>query len=119
MPDLSPEARARASRTVEVCAVFAEHAETIVAALPDVPADHVLVAVVDHEHAFTGTHHVETAAMVERVSELEGPAGWAMVFTPGATVGDVRRRTAEMADIAGQRIAAIDRITARRGNASS
>jgi hypothetical protein len=31
-------------------------------------------------------------------------------------VDDVRRRTAEMADIAGKRIAAIDRITARRGD---
>ena len=116
MPDLSPEARARAGRTIEVAAVFAQHAETIVAALPDVPEGHVLVAVVDHEHAFTGTHHVEKATMVERVPELEGPDGWAMVFTPGATVADVRRRTAEMADIAARRIAAIDRIVARRSD---
>ncbi|HEY8828437.1 MAG TPA: hypothetical protein VIM17_11845 [Jatrophihabitantaceae bacterium] len=117
MPDLSPEARARAGRTIDVAAVFAEHAETIVAALPDVPDGHVLVAVVDHEHMFTGTHHVEKATMVGRVPELEGPDGWAMVFTPGATAADVRRRTTEMADIAGRRIAAIDRITARRGDA--
>ncbi|MFN2519296.1 MAG: hypothetical protein ABR604_09715 [Jatrophihabitantaceae bacterium] len=119
MPDLSPEARARAGRTIDASAVFAEHAEAIVAALPDVPDGHVLVAVVNREHAFTGTHHVAQATMVERVPELEGPDGWAMVFTPGATVGDVRRRTAEIAGIAGKRIAAIDRITARRGNSSS
>ncbi|PZS13667.1 MAG: hypothetical protein DLM57_16120 [Pseudonocardiales bacterium] len=117
MPDLSPQARARAGRTIDVSAVFAENAEAIVAALPDVPDGHVLVAVVDHQHVFAGTHHVEKATMVERVPELEGPEGWAMVFTPGATVGDVRRRTAEMAEIAGRRIAAIDRITARRGDA--
>jgi hypothetical protein len=114
VPDLSPEARARATRTVEVAEVFAAHAELIVAELPHVPAGHVLVAVVDHAHDFSGTHHVEKATMVERIPELEGPGGWAMVFTPGASVADVRRRTAEMADIAGQRIAAIDRITARR-----
>lgn len=114
MPDLSPEARARAGRTIEVAGVFAAHAEVIVAALPDVPEGHVLIALVDHQHEFAGTHHVEKATMVERVPELEGPDGWAMVFTPGATVADVRRRTAEMADIAGRRIAAIDRITARR-----
>lgn len=114
MPDLSPEARGRASRTVEVAAVFAENAQAIVAALPDVPEGHVLVAVVDHDHTFAGTHHVEKATMVERVPELEGPEGWAMVFTPGATVADVRRRTSEMADIAGKRIAAIERINARR-----
>jgi hypothetical protein len=115
VPDLSPEARARAGRTIEVAAIFADHADVIVAALPDVPEGHVLIALVDHEHQFSGTHHVEKATMVERVPELEGPDGWAMVFTPGATVADVQRRTAEMADIASKRIAAIDRITARRG----
>lgn len=115
MPDLSPEARARAGRTVEVAAIFAAHAETIVAALPDVPAGHVLVALVDHAHRFAGTHHVDKGEMAARVPELEDPDGWAMVFTPGVTAADVRRRTGEMADIAQQRIAAIDRITARRG----
>jgi hypothetical protein len=115
MPDLSPEARARAGRTVEVSAVFAAHADEIVAALVDVPDGHVLIALVDHEHHFSGTHHVEKATMVERIPELEGPEGWAMVFSPGATIADVERRTSEMADIAGKRIAAIDRITARRG----
>lgn len=117
MPDLSPEAKARASRTVEVAEVFADNAEVIVAALRDVPDSHVLVALVDDTHAFTGTHHVEKASMVERVPELE-QGGWAMVFTPGASLEDVRRRTAEMADIAQQRIAAIDRITARRAAGS-
>lgn len=115
MPDLSPEAKARASRTVEVAEVFAEHAETIVAALPEVPDGHVLIALVDDSHAFVGTHHVEQANMVERIPELE-QGGWAMVFTPGVTVEDVRRRTAEMADIAGQRVAAIDRILTRRSS---
>ena len=116
MPDLSPQARARAGRTIEVAAIFSDHAEVIVAALPDVPEGHVLIALVDHRHEFSGTHHVEKATMVERVPELEGPDGWAMVFTPGATLADVRRRAAEMADIAGRRIAAIDRITARRAD---
>lgn len=116
MADLSPQARARAGRTIEVAAVFAEHAEVIVAALPDTPAGHVLVAVVDQTHSFTGTHHVEKANLVEQVPKLEADAGggWAMVFTPGASVEDVRRRTGEMAEIAGARIAAIDRILARR-----
>ena len=113
MPDLSPGARARAGRTIEVAEIFAANADRIVAALPDVPDGHVLVALVDDAHAFTGTHHVEKATMVARVPELE-QGGWAMVFTPGASADDVRRRTAEMADIARKRIAAIDRITARR-----
>jgi hypothetical protein len=37
-----------------------------------------------------------------------------MVFSPGADAETVRRRTGEMATIAEQRIAAIDRINARR-----
>jgi hypothetical protein len=115
MPDLSPEAKARASRTVEVAEVFADNADLIVAALTDVPDGHVLVALVNDGHAFTGTHHVEKATMVDRVIELE-QGGWAMVFTPGATAEDIRRRTTEMAGIAQQRIAAIDRITARRAS---
>lgn len=116
MADLSPEARARAGRTIEVAAVFAEHAEVIVAALPGTPAGHVLVAVVDETHRFTGTHHVDKQNLVERVPQLEADAGggWAMVFTPGASVEDVRRRTGEMAEIADARIAVIDRILARR-----
>jgi hypothetical protein len=114
MPDLSPQARERARRTVGVADVFADHAEQIEAAVADVPEGHVLVAVVDAEHRFTGTHHVSTAELVNRVTELEGPGGWAMVFSPGADAESVRRRTEEMASIAGQRVAAIDRITARR-----
>ncbi|MDP9117401.1 MAG: hypothetical protein M3O28_09180 [Actinomycetota bacterium] len=114
MPDLSPEGRARAAHTVEVAAVFAAHAEAIVGALDEVPTGHVLVAVVDAEHSFIGTHQVDTSEMVTSVPALEGPGGWAMVFTPGATVADVCRRTTEMADIAAQRVAAIDRITARQ-----
>jgi hypothetical protein len=112
--DFSPEARERAHRTVLVADVFADNAEVIVAALPDVPAGHVLVAVVDPNHAFSGTHHVERARLVERVPQLEDGGGWAMVFSPGSSVRDVRRRTDEMASIASQRAAAIDRINARR-----
>jgi hypothetical protein len=37
-----------------------------------------------------------------------------MVFSPGATIADVQRRTTEMASLARQRMAAIDRINARR-----
>lgn len=113
MPDLSPEAKARAVRTIEVATVFADNAELIVAELPDVPDGHVLVALVDADHAFVGTHHVEKANLVERVPQIESD-GWAMVFSPGASVEDVRRRTTEMGDIARARIAAIDRILSRR-----
>ena len=116
MPVLSPEAKARAVRTIDVAAVFADNAEVIVARLDDVPGTHVLVALVDTEHEFTGTHHVDKAELVQRVPELEGE-GWAMVFSPGATVDDVQRRSAEMADIARARIAAIDRILGRRAGA--
>jgi hypothetical protein len=113
--DFSPEARERAHRTVLVADVFADNAEMIVAALPGVPDGYVLVAVVDPGHAFTGTHHIPQTELVERVPELEHGGGWAMVFSPGSSVDDVRRRTDEMASIATQRAAAIDRIIARRG----
>ena len=112
--DFSPEARERAHRTVLVADVFADHAEVIVAALPDLPDSHVLVAVVDPDHAFGGTHRVDRAELVERVPQLEDGGAWAMVFSPGVSAKDVRRRTDEMASIAAQRAAAIDRILARR-----
>ena len=114
MPDLSLAARERARRTILVAGVFGAHAEEIAAAVLDVPEGHVLVAVVDAEHIFTGTHQVSTAELVETVPAVEGPGGWAMVFSPGADAAHVRRRTADMADIAAQRLAAIDRIRARR-----
>jgi hypothetical protein len=112
--DFSPEARERAHRTVLVADVFADHAEIIVAELSNLAGSAVLVAVVDSGHSFAGTHHVERTELVERVPQLEVGGGWAMVFSPGVNADDVRRRTDEMASIAAQRAAAIDRINAKR-----
>ena len=113
--DFSPAARDRAHRTVAAAGVFAEHAEHIVSAADLVAEGYVLVAVVSAEHELVGTHHVDQGEIVERVPRLEGDGGWAMVFSPGTTVADVRRRTGEMAGIAAQRAAIIDRLIARRG----
>ena len=112
--DLSPEARERAHRTILVADVFADNADTIVAELTNLPDGSVLVAVVAADHSFTGTHHVERADLVERVPQLEDGGGWAMVFSPGVNAEDIRKRTDEMASIAQQRAAAIDRINAKR-----
>ena len=112
--DFSPEARERAHRTILVADVFADNAEVIVAELTGVADDAVLVAVVDGSHKFSGTHHVERANLVERVPQLEDGGGWAMVFSPGVSAADIRKRTDEMASIAQQRAAAIDRIIAKR-----
>ncbi|HEY2298797.1 MAG TPA: hypothetical protein VGH43_13775 [Jatrophihabitans sp.] len=112
--DFSLEARERAHRTILVADVFADHADVIVAELPNVADDAVLVAVVDSAHAFRGTHHVDRADLVERVPELESGGGWAMVFSPGVSADDIRRRTDEMASIAQQRAKVIDRINAKR-----
>ena len=99
---------------VAVAAVFADNAEQIVAALPELADEHVLVVVVDAQHELAGMHHVAQADLVMRVPELETAGGWAMVFSPSSTVEDVRRRAQEMASIAEKRAAAIDRIIARR-----
>ena len=112
--DLSPEARDRAQRTVVVADVIADNAEVIVAALPDLADEHVLVVVVDAQHTLSGMHQVKQSDLVMRVPELETAGGWAMVFSPQSTVLDVRRRAQEMASIAEKRAAAIDRILARR-----
>lgn len=111
-PRFSPEARARAERTIDVAEVFVANLDAILDALPYVPDGFVLVGIVDAEHNFTGLHQIATATMVDEVPQLEGD-GWAMVFPPGTTREDVERRTAELADINRQRIAAIDRIAAR------
>jgi hypothetical protein len=114
--DYSPEARAAAQDKARAAGVFAEHAEVIVAALPEVPDGHVLVAIVDDDHAFSGTHHVLQTEIVARVPELEGEGGWAMVFTVGSDVDDVRRRTEEMGTLARRRAEMITRILARKGS---
>ncbi len=111
--DFSPEAREAAHRKARAAGVFADHAEHIVAALPDLPDGHVLVAVVDDGHAFTGTHHVAQGELAARVPELEG-AGWAMVFTVGTDADGVRRRTDEMGTLARRRAEMITRILTRR-----
>ncbi len=111
--DYSPQARTAAEGKARAAAVFAEHAEVIVDALPDVPTGHVLVAVVDHQHEFTGTHHVAQNEIVERIPELEAE-GWAMVFTGGSDVDEVRRRADEMATLARRRAEMITRIQTRR-----
>jgi hypothetical protein len=112
--DHSPEARTGAEDKARAAGIFAEHAEVIVAALPDLPDGHVLVAVVDAGHAFSGTHHVPQDEIVARVPELEGE-GWAMVFTVGTDVAAIRRRTDEMGTLARRRAEMITRIQARRG----
>ena len=111
--DYSTEARDAAERKAVAAGVFADHAEVIVAALPDLPDGHVLVAVVDADHAFAGTHHVASDDIVVRVPELEA-GGWAMVFSPETELADVRRRTDEMATLAARRREMIDRILAKR-----
>jgi hypothetical protein len=111
--DYSPEARTAAEGKAKAAGVFAEHAEAIVAALPDLPDGHVLVAVVDDAHEFAGTHHVAKDDIVARVPELEG-TGWAMVFAQGSAVSDVHRRTDEMASLARRRAEMITRIRTRR-----
>jgi hypothetical protein len=111
--DHSAEAHEAALGKAKAAGVFADHAEIIVAALPDVPDGYVLIAVVDHTHDFTGTHHVAQTEIVERVPELERQ-GWAMVFTDGTDAETVRRRAEEMATLARRRAEMITRINARR-----
>lgn len=118
MPDLSPEAQDRARETIVVAEIFGANAELIAAAVAETEDSHVLVAVVDRSHAFTGTHYVSKDDLVEMVPALEGDGGWAMVFSTGADADHVRRRTAEMAAIARQRIDMIDRIQARRNGSA-
>jgi hypothetical protein len=115
--DFSPEARERADRTAAVAAIFGDHAELIVSRLPDVPDGSVLVAVVDRDHVFAGTHNVGQAELPERVPQLEADGGWAMVFSYPSTVADVRRRAADFAATARKRAEVIDRIAARRADA--
>ena len=114
MPDLSPEAVERARQTVQASRVFEAQAQRIAAETPDLPEEHVLVAVVDKDLQFTGTHVVARAHLVESVPELEGPEGWAMSFSHETDAAAVRKRAGEMASIAGQRIEVIQRIQARR-----
>jgi hypothetical protein len=114
MPDLTPEAKERARRTMAVAAVMAEHADEIAAATGVLPERHVLVAVVDSDNAFAGTYQVSETELIERIAELEGPSGLAMVFSRGIEPAHVHGRTSELASIAEQRIATIERITARR-----
>jgi hypothetical protein len=114
--DFSLEARERAHRTVLVADVFADNAETIVAELTKLADGSVLVAVVAADHSFSGTHHIERTELVERIPQLEEGGGWAMVFSPGVSAADIRKRTDEMASIASQRAATIDRINAKRSH---
>lgn len=113
--DFSPEAHEAAERKAQAAGVFADHADRIAEASDLVSDDHVLVAVVSADHELTGTHHVEQASVVERIPELEGDGGWAMVFSPGTSADEVVRRTDEMAAISRQRAEMIKRIQARRG----
>jgi hypothetical protein len=115
MADLSPAALDRARGGEQAASAFNAHAETIAAATADVPLEHVLVAVVSPDFEFVGSHVVARAELVERVPVLEN-GGWAMLFSHGATAAHVRTRAAEMASLARQRAAAIERIVARQAS---
>lgn len=110
--DVSPEAIEVSRRKVRAAGVFADHAEVIVAKVIDLPADHVVVAVVTADYEFDGVHFVSRTELVERVPALEGE-GWAMVFSHGADSAHVAERTTEMANLARKRIEMIERLLAR------
>jgi hypothetical protein len=114
--DLSPEQIERSQRTIQAAGVFADNADAIVAGVAELPEDHVVVAVVTEEYEFLGTHHVARTELVERVPALEGPNGWAMVFSAGADSDHVAARTREMVSLADKRIEMIRRISARRAS---
>ncbi|MGI8667667.1 MAG: hypothetical protein ACR2N4_16855 [Jatrophihabitans sp.] len=114
--DLSPEQIEKSRRTIRAAEVFADNSEAIVAHVGELPADHVVVAVVTAEHDFAGVHHVSRHELVERVPALEGNDGWAMVFSAGTDHEHVASRTSEMVALAEKRIEMISRIAARRGD---
>jgi hypothetical protein len=112
--EISPEQVEKSRRTIKAAGVFAENAETIVAHVDALPDEHVVVAVVTSSYDFNGVHHVSRQELVERVPALEGPDGWAMVFSPGADAEHISARTAEMIALAEKRIAMLEKIAARR-----
>ena len=112
--DISPEQIEKSRRTIRAAAVFAENSELIVAHVAEMPADHVVVAVVTEAYDFDGVHHVARTELVERVPALEGENGWAMVFSSGTDAAHVGIRTTEMIALAEKRIEMISRIAARR-----
>jgi len=111
---LSPAAAERGHRAITVSEIIAAHADEIAAAVPHLPAKHVLVAVVGGDDSFRGAHPVSETELIERVKDLEFPDSSAMVFSPGADAEHVRSRAAEMAALARKRIQTIERINSRR-----
>jgi hypothetical protein len=112
--EISPEQVDKSRRTIRAASIFADHADHIVAKVVELPEDHVVVAVVTADYEFDGVHHVSRLELVERVPALEGPDGWAMVFSAGADHAHVATRTTEMAALATKRIEMLEKIAARR-----
>jgi hypothetical protein len=111
--DVSPEQIDKSRRTIRAARVFADNAEVIVAHVTELPEQHVVVAIVTAEYEFSGVHHVSRTELVEKVPALEGPDGWAMVFSPGADSDHIAARTSEMVNLAEKRIAMLQKIAAR------
>jgi hypothetical protein len=111
--DFSPEQVEKSRRTIRAAQVFADNTDAILFHVDLVPSEHVVVAVVTGDYDFAGVHHVGRTELVERVPALEGPDGWAMVFSSGADADHVAARTAEMAALAEKRIEMLERIAAR------
>jgi hypothetical protein len=112
--DVSFEQVEKSRRTIRAAGVFADNAGAIVARVTELPDEHVVVAVVTSDYQFGGVHHVSREELLERVTALEGPDGWAMVFSPGADADHVSARTSEMVALAEKRIEMLERIAARR-----
>jgi hypothetical protein len=111
--DVSPDQIDKSRRTIRAAGVFADNAAVIVTKVVELPQEHVVVAIVRVGYDFGGAHHVPRAELVEKVSELEGDGGWAMVFSPGADADHVAARTSEMVKLAEKRIAMLEKIAAR------
>ena len=121
MPDLSPAARDRAVNTVIAAAAFGDATTSILGAVAELSDDEtVVVAVVEPAGEgqrgllLSGMHYVGQGDLVERVPQLEGESGWAMVFSRATDAITIARRCEEMASLAEKRIAALDRLAAKR-----
>jgi hypothetical protein len=121
VPDLSPAARDRAVDTIVAAAAFGDATAPILGACAELDDEAtVVVAVVEPAGEgqrgllLSGVHYVGQTDLVEKVPELEGDAGWAMVFSRNTNALDIRRRCEEMASIAEKRIETLDRLAAKR-----
>lgn len=89
----------RPNQTIHAAGILHDSASSIAAVCREASSGELVVAVVTPDHALRGVWTISRAQLAAHVNEYED-GGWAVVFSPGASLGEIEERCLKLARLA-------------------